>query len=383
MQRTLSRFLPRSSARKSRCGRSLPPFVTTTTNKSLSTRSTSVPIIDFGPFDQPSGSAEKEKVVQEVREACENVGFLAVANHGVDPKIISEMWDQTRSFFDEEESVKVNGTEMTSDYPYGFIPFGGETLRSGRDQELGSKNDVAPADLNESFAIGPDRPVLEGKYVLPPLKWPRHRNAEQFREAWLAYYGAMEQLSSRLLRCFALSLNLEEYWFEDKIGNHRAALRALNYPDLAEEFRPAPGQMRASAHTDYGSLTILLQEASPGGLQVRPIHGTDKDTDPEEGWVPCPVVPGTFVVNLGDLMRRWTNDRWASTLHRVVVPPVDKQGSARRQSIAFFHNINPETRVTAIPTTVPEGEQPLYDEITAHDFLLNKHMAATGQVSDD
>ena len=84
------------------------------------------------------------------------------------------------------------------------------------------------------------------------------------------------------------------------------------------------------------------------------------------------------VVNLGDLMRRWTNDKWASTLHRVVVPPADKMGSSRRQSIAFFHNINPDHVVSAIPTTVEQNASPLYEPIEAQAFLMQKHLAATG-----
>ena len=255
--------------------------------------STAVPVIDFSGME--GGAADKAKVVQEVREAAENVGFLAVKGHGVPQATIDEVWSRTREFFDQPEELKARGTEMTDTYPYGYIPFGGETLSAGRDAELGDGGEeaMAPSDLNESFAVGPNRPVLEGPYKLPPLKWPSHDQAEEFKAAWLAYYGEMELLSARLLRCFALALELEENWFDDKITNHRSAMRALNYPDLPEAFRPSPGQMRASAHTDYGSLTILLQEDAPGGLQVRPVKAGDTSLG-EEGWHPVPARPGHF-----------------------------------------------------------------------------------------
>ena len=104
---------------------------------------------------------------------------------------------------------------------------------------------------------------------MPALKWPDAAAAPGFEAAWSAYYREMEALSARLLQCFALALELPPQWFDDKTDRHRSALRALNYPDLPEGWAPLPGQMRASAHTDYGSLTILLQEPAPGGLQVR------------------------------------------------------------------------------------------------------------------
>ena len=142
-----------------------------------------------------------------------------------------------------------------------------------------------------------------------------------------------------------------------------------NYPDLDKP--PLPGQLRASAHTDYGTLTILLPDDAPGGLQVK-ARGDDR-------WLPVPHVPGAFVINLGDLMRRWTNDKWESTLHRVVPPPEDAEGSTRRQSIAFFHNINADYVVECIPTCTDKDNPPKYPPITAQDHLMQKHLASLGK----
>ena len=150
-----------------------------------------------------------------------------------------------------------------------------------------------------------------------------------FVDAWKAYYAAMEDLAARIMRVFAVALKLPEDYFAGVIDRPVSALRALNYPHPTVP--PQPGQLRAGAHTDYGSLTILLPEAKSGGLQI---------FTPEREWRPVPPVPGAFIINIGDLMALWTNDRWVSTLHRVVNPAPDAKGSTRRQSFAFFHQPN-------------------------------------------
>jgi len=266
----------------------------------------------------------------------------------------------------------------------------GETLSAGKDAETGSEGaDPPPPDLNESFAVGPWNPghailisrlqtscltlkltpILTLASGAPAQKFPK--KPVGFSDAWLTYYKEMEGLSSSLLRCFAMGLDLPEMWFADKIDKHRCALRTLNYPDIAG-VETLPNQLRASAHTDYGSLTILLQDDAPGGLQVMADDGRSGQ------WTPVPRIPGTFVVNLGDLMARWTNQRWVSTLHRVVLPPADAAGSCRRQSMAFFHNINPDHMVECIPSCTTPQDPPRFPPIKAFDFLMAKHTAATG-----
>ena len=141
--------------------------------------------------------------------------------------------------------------------------------------------------------------------------------------------------------------------------HHASALRALNYPALPPGYEHKPNQMRASAHTDYGTITIL-RSGGPG-LQVC------KDRK-DEAWVPVPHVQDAdvFIINLGDLMRRWTNDHYTSTLHRVL-PSQD-----RRQSIAFFHNLNRDARVSNLRADEPDK----YEPIQAGDFLMQKHLAS-------
>lgn len=158
-----------------------------------------------------------------------------------------------------------------------------------------------------------------------------------------------------------------------------------NYPELTKA--PLPGQLRASAHTDYGTLTILRPDDAPGGLQVLPKG---------EGWTDVPYIQDAYVINLGDLMARWTNDKWVSTMHRVVTPPLDAGAlpsspcasaslmcvcagrPCRRQSMAFFHNINAEHMVSCIDTCKSESNPPKYAPIKAFDLLMQKHLASLG-----
>ena len=137
----------------------------------------------------------------------------------------------------------------------------------------------------------------------------------------------------------ASAAGLAEDFFEPRFEQHLSSIRAINYPALHNP--SLPGQLRAGAHTDYGFLTVLLSEDKPGGLEVQ---------TPSGDWLAPPQVPGTFVVNLGDCLARWTNDLWSSTPHRVVNPPADQAGDTRRQSLAFFHNPARDAVIDTLPT---------------------------------
>jgi isopenicillin N synthase-like dioxygenase len=154
----------------------------------------------------------------------------------------------------------------------------------------------------------------------------------------------MADLSDRMMSLFARGLGLLPEFFTDKLNQSPNALRAVNYPE--QDRAPLPGQMRAGAHTDYGTLTVLRQD-SVGGLEV---------LDRSDTWVGVDSVPEAFVINIGDLMARWTNDCWRSTLHRVVDPPQAARARARRQSMPYFQNANWSAEVSCLPTCVGRGE---------------------------
>lgn len=268
---------------------------------------------------------------------------MIVTGHGVADAVVDRVWSITERYFDLPVAEK-RAIPLTADYPFGYSGFEEETLAKSLDR-------AAAPDLKESFSIGPGD---------SGVRWPAAPPG--FRGAWADYYRAMERLAATLLRSFALALGLDEQWFEDKIDRHASALRALNYPRLT--VAPKEQQLRASAHTDYGSLTIL-RSGGPG-LQVRARDGE---------WLEVPEVRDSFVVNLGDLMAVWTNDRWVSTLHRVVVPELETQ--QRRQSLAFFHNVNPDAVIECIETCVSASSPASYPPMTAGEHLARKHRAAT------
>jgi isopenicillin N synthase-like dioxygenase len=318
-----------------------------------------VPVIDIAPF-RDGDAAGKAAVARQVGQACRDIGFLIISGHGIDPALIERTDAVSRKFFDLPLEDKMAVVRPAMDVTRGYIPIETEAVAASRGEKTAG-------DLNESFMIGPvdvdpsdpyyTRPEA-GKHFHPNL-WPAAPDG--LRETYTAYYRAMGDLAARLMRIFALALELPEAFFDDKIDRHISRLRIRNYPEQATP--PKPGQLRAGAHSDYGSLTILKAEANPGGLQV---------FNKEGEWVDVPIMEGTYIVNLGELMARWTNDAWVSTLHRVVNPPAEHALGSRRQSIIFFHNPNYDADITCIPSCAGADNPPKYPPTTSGDHLRNQ-----------
>jgi isopenicillin N synthase-like dioxygenase len=320
-----------------------------------------VPVIDISPY-RSGDRAARLALGEQVDETCRDIGFLVITGHGVPKNLIDEVDALSRAFFDLPLEEKMRVARPAPDITRGYIPIEGESVARSRGEN-------APGDLNESFMIGPVDVADDayhfgpaaGKHFAPNL-WPERPPA--LRAAWTAYYRAMSDLARTIMRIFALGLELPEHFFDDRIDRHISRLRVRNYP--AQERPPVPGQLRAGAHSDYGSLTILKAEANPGGLQVYNKAGE---------WVDVPIVPDCFVVNIGDLMARWTNDRWVSTLHRVINPPRQHALGSRRQSLVFFHNPNYDADISCLPTCVAAGEPPRYPATTSGEHLRSRFVA--------
>jgi isopenicillin N synthase-like dioxygenase len=318
---------------------------------------TTFPVIDLAAFEQADENG-KRQMGREVDLICRASGFLAVKNHGISAEVIDHVWSEARSFFDLPYVVKDQSRAPYPGYPYGYLGPGTEALAK-------SKGVDSPPDLKESFNGGPlavppgltDEEALNFCYA--PTIWPE--DPQGFRPAWEAYYQAVTDLAARIMRVFAVALELEENYFDTFIGQPVSALRALNYPEL--DAPPPPGQLRAGAHTDYGSLTILLPQPGSKGLEIMTPEGT---------WREVPPVNGAFVINIGDLMARWTNDRWVSTLHRVVNVAPEEGGLVRRQSLAFFHQPDWFAEIRTLPTCLGEGESPKYEPVLSGPYLMGK-----------
>lgn len=329
---------------------------------------TDVPIIDISGFLEgtPEGRAA---VAVEMATACTDIGFFQVVGHGVAPELVETVYDMAKTFFSLPDAEKAKVGQPAPDQVRGWTGVAKESLASS----LGEKT---PGDLKEKMDIGPcdvDRtdPYFTNDQAGPhfaPNLWPEQPSG--FQSAWEQYFATMSELARQLMAIFAVGLKLPDDFFEDKIDRHISMLRALNYP--SQETDPLPGQLRAGAHSDYGSLTIVRQEERPGGLQVM---------NKAQEWVDVPVVPGAFVVNIGDLMAEWTNDRWVSTLHRVVNPPADKAADSQRISLVFFHQPNYDAIIECLPTVLEPGEEATYEPISSGDHLYNKFTKQTSGAS--
>ncbi|OJF94972.1 isopenicillin N synthase family dioxygenase [Pararhizobium antarcticum] len=320
------------------------------------------PVFDLSAFEQGDAS-EKKRLGEVVDAICRETGFLAIRNHGVPQTVIDAVWANARAFFDLPAEEKQRVRAPYKGYPYGYLGPELEALAKSRDVD-------SPPDLKESFNGGP---LVQPASITDPEAlafcyaetiWPERPDG--FVDAWKAYYAALEDLAARVMRLFAVALDLPETYFEPFINTPISALRGLNYPK--QHVPPKPGQLRAGAHTDYGSLTILLPQAGSKGLEI---------ITPDGQWTPVPPVDGAFVINIGDLMARWTNDRWVSTLHRVVNPSPDEGGMARRQSLAFFHQPNWDAQITVLDACLSPGEVAKYPPVLSGPYLMSKFKATT------
>lgn len=325
-----------------------------------------IPSIDLGAF-LVGTNKEQHTIAANVDEICRNIGFLIVGNHGVPNDVIDNAWSATRAFFDLPLEQKLESKSPDPACPRGYFPMAAEALA----KSLGVDT---PPDIKESFGIGPMRAPHHAmsdddfEFHYGDNLWPEH--ATELRDALTTYFINMEALGSQVLRLFAAALNLPHDFFERFHTHPMCALRCLNYP--VPDDRPLTGQKGAGEHSDYGSITVLKPDPDVAGLEIRLPSGQ---------WANAPLVKDAFVVNIGDMMARWTNDRWVSTLHRVISPGVDGGGAVRRQSMAFFHNTNFDAEIECIPTCLEAGGVPKYGAVQAGRYLTERFTSAVNQTN--
>lgn len=302
-----------------------------------------VPVIDLGPTRGADPGA-RAALAGEVGRACTDSGFLVVVNHGVPAELIAAVSRATEEFFALPAAEK---RAILADPQDPLMRGYGQSGAVGEDLQTFVMNRLGEPELIGATESGPDI----------PNRWPAALPA--FRTAYLGYYTALERLAMDLMRLFALALDLPGSWFDDKFDHHSTSLAANFYPPRPDG--PPPGHRKAE-HTDWGTLTILYRDESAGGLQV---------LDRDGRWLEVPAVPGAFVVNIGDLMALWTNDRWTSTVHRVV-HPAGEQAHRARYSIAFFHQPNQDALISCIPTCSGPDDPPRHEALTCAQYLTRK-----------
>lgn len=312
--------------------------------------------IDLAPF-RLGGAAERASVADAIDRAYCDSGFLLITGHGVPLDLCDAVLDAFGGFFDLPLDEKRRVVVPDASANRGYSELGKEALAYSRGAET-------PPDMFEAFNVG--REDVLGPYFdayrtfFAPNVWPARPTG--LRATWLEYEHAVEGVADALLRAMALALHLDdETWFVERCRRAIVTTRTINYPGAAPRAGLAPGLMRMGAHTDYGIITILLADDVPG-LQVFRAGA----------WHDVAVPRGSFVCNVGDMLARWTNDRWTSTLHRVVPPPATAESAVRRRAIARFLDCEPDRVVACIETCIGRDRPAKYAPIVAGEWLKAK-----------
>jgi isopenicillin N synthase-like dioxygenase len=308
-----------------------------------------VPVIDFGPFLAGS-AAERKRVALEIGRACRDIGFFYVVDHGVPLALIERVFAEARRFFALPPERKAEIAIEKSPCHRGWFALGGENLDPAKQKETG--------DYKEGIKIGrdlpPDHPLVKAGLPLHgPNQWPS--GLPGWKETMQEGYGALSRLGREIMHAFALALELSEAHFDRWLTGPMATLGPLHYPPQSGRITEA--RIGAGAHTDFGCLTILAQDPV-GGLQVR---------NSAKRWIDAPYVPGSFVVNIGDMMERWTNGLFASTQHRVI-----NTSGKDRYSLPFFFDPDFNADLTVLETCTGPGNPPRYPPTTGGQHLLDR-----------
>jgi isopenicillin N synthase-like dioxygenase len=299
-----------------------------------------IPVLDIGPFlaGEPDAAAP---LARAVTRTCEDTGFLVVANHGVPQRLVDDTFAAAAQFFARSDSDKL--ALKIGQYNIGYLPFGGQVVRHS------PVNNNTKPNFSESFYItrdrGADHPdIVNDKPLVGLNRWPA--DMPEFRAATTAYYAAMEAMTTRLVPLFALALDLPAAYFAEAFAAPNCTIRLIHYPP-----HPAPddNEFGFAPHTDNNFITFLAQSALPG-LEVRTAEGE---------WIRPPALPGTFVVNTGAMLARYSNDRFRATPHRVV-----NRNDRSRYAIPFFLGPNHDSLVDCVPTCTGLDNPPRYEPTT-------------------
>ncbi|QDL08429.1 isopenicillin N synthase family oxygenase [Brasilonema octagenarum UFV-E1] len=300
-----------------------------------------IPVIDFHLFTS-SDATDRQTVVQQIYQACHQIGFMYLKNTNISNDLIHQVLKQSKDFFDLPLTVKQQLAWTDEFSNQGYVGFERERL-----------NPNNPGDLKEAFNIGKQKltDIDVTDKLSSPAKNPHILN----------FYQACTELANNVLQAIALALKLPEDFFATNHNQQNHTLRLLHYPSLSQP--PKLRQVRAGEHSDYGSITLLFQD-EVGGLEVRTASGK---------WIAAAPTPDTIVVNTGDLMERWTNHVFCSTKHRVMIQNDDTLNQSR-YSVAFFCHPNDDTEIVCLESC-QRDKSPIYPPILAGEYLLSRLQA--------
>ncbi|KAJ7731565.1 Clavaminate synthase-like protein [Mycena maculata] len=322
-----------------------------------------IAIIDFAPFLDASN---KQDVADRMLASFKDIGFIYLINHGIPPERIAQMFSLSRTFFAQPLEVKMLAPHPPSGTHHrGYSPPGQEkVVQHLYDPDAIAEQRAQAPDVKESFECG-----RENDQVMPNI-WLPEGVLPGFKETCLDFFWLCHEIELNILRALALGLHLPEDYF---LKSHTAPdnqLRLLHYPSVPTEALQTEKIARIGQHSDFGSITLLLQD-DVGGLEVE---------DPHVAGVfrPAPPVPGAIAVNAGDFMMRWSNDTIRSTIHRVRAPPgTHADGmTPERYSIPYFCSADFNTVVDCIPGTWDEERPKKYEPISAQEYIM-KRLAAS------
>jgi isopenicillin N synthase-like dioxygenase len=299
-----------------------------------------IPVLDIGPYLAGDGGAATP-LARAIARTCEDTGFLVVSNHGVAPRLAEDTFAVAAQFFARPEPDKL--ALKIGKYHIGYLPFGGQIVRHS------PVNKNTKPNFSESFYItrdrAPDHPdIVNNKPLLGLNRWPP--DMPEFRAATTAYYAAMEAMATRLVPIVAVALDLPPDYFAEAFAQPNCTIRLIHYPPHPD---PEDNEFGFAPHTDNNFLTFLAQSALPG-LEVRTGEGE---------WIRPPAVPGTFVVNTGAMLARYSNNRFRATPHRVI-----NHNRTSRYAIPFFVGPNHDSVVDCVPTCVSPENPPHYEATT-------------------
>ncbi|MCU1457705.1 MAG: 2OG-Fe(II) oxygenase [Actinomycetia bacterium] len=315
-----------------------------------------LPLMDLRAWTDGT-DARRRAFAAEVDDALQTSGFLLLSGHGIPVGWRAELREAAARAFALPDDVRARYATQVGGR--GWIPPGKEA-----NSFYGEESDPDRADMKESWVTGPavgtGDPAVDAEWF-PPNVWPDE--VPELEACALRYTTALDHLYAELIRVCASALGLEPDWFVDRTRRGVRSLNINRYPALREVGPALDGQFRIAPHTDWGTLTILDRQPGYGGLQLQAPNGE---------WQDAPFVDDAFTINVGDLLARWTGDRWRSTRHRVLPPPVDVPDEALTSLIAFFE-ADPDVLVE--PFGPPIGRHDDYEPVLAGDWLLSRYAA--------